>query len=161
MTLPGCVLRLMNGRLFRRPTTPLTFWQVIGWWELRRVPYNLIVGATGMLSVLVIVTVAFVSEEMVGEPIGMPDPPIIAVVGVIVYGLMANVCFTGGWVLELFIAQVWGLQPTRFGQVAFGLGLIGSVFLTLLPAGVTVLGAAVTLVFRAMGIPTAIEVSPG
>ena len=97
-------------------------------------------------------------EKVVGEPIGLPDPPIVAVVGIIVYGIMAKVCFTGGWVVELFIAQAWGLRPARFGAIALGLGLFGSVVLTLLPAALSVLFAAVALLFHAMGLPTGPQV---
>jgi hypothetical protein len=155
MTLVGdWVTRSMNFRLFRRPAEPLTPWQVIGWWELRRLAYNLIVGATGLFSVATAVTVSVICDKLIGEPIGMPDPAIFAIVGIVVYGIMANVCFTGGWVVELFLAQVWAVRPSRFGQIAFSLGLLGSVFLTLLPAGYIVISAAVTLVLHAAGVPT-------
>jgi len=97
----------------------------------------MIVGATGLFTGAIMITGALICERVVGEPIGMPDPPIVAVIGVIVYGIMANLCFTGGWLVELFIAQAWGLRPARFGSIAFGLGLLGSVVITLLPAGLS------------------------
>ena len=137
MILGKWVTRVMNTRLFRRPSTTLNPWQVVVWWELRRIPYNMIVGATGLFTGAIMITGALICERVVGEPIGMPDPPIVAVIGVIVYGIMANLCFTGGWLVELFIAQAWGLRPARFGSIAFGLGLLGSVVITLLPAGLS------------------------
>jgi hypothetical protein len=161
MTILGDMIsRLMNTRLFRRPATQLSPFQVIGWWELRRVPYNVVVGATGILSVAIMAAVAFVCEKVVGEPIGMPDPPIIAVVGIFVYGVMANVCFTGGWALELFLAQAWGLRPARFRPVAFGLGLLGSVFITLSPAVLTALYGGAVMAFHALGVRATREVLP-
>jgi len=68
-----------------------------------------------------------------------------------VYGIMANLCFTGGWLVELFIALAWGLRPARFGSIAFGLGLLGSVVITLLPAATTVLFGGLSVLFHAMG----------
>jgi hypothetical protein len=122
-------------RLLLRPPAPLTPCQVIGWWEMRRIPYNLIVGATGLATSFVMLTMAIICDRLIGVPIGMPDPPIVAVLGVIVYAIMANVCYTGGWVVE----------------IAFGLGLMGSVALTLLPAVVTVAGAVTALAASALG----------
>jgi hypothetical protein len=68
------------------------------------------------------------------QAIGLPDPPFFAVLAVIAYGVMANVCFTGGWILELASGQVWGERAEAFGEIAFTLGTIGSVFLTFVPA---------------------------
>jgi hypothetical protein len=48
-------------------------WQVVLWWELRRLPYNGIVGAFGVLSGAVSFIAAGISESLGGEPVGMPD----------------------------------------------------------------------------------------
>jgi len=161
MSIPGdWGTRLMNMRLFRRPVAPLSPWQVIGWWEVRRIPYNLIVGATGLGSIAIVVTVAMICQKLIGVPIGMPDPAIFAIMGMVLYGIMANVCFTGGWVVEVLLAHVWGVRPSRFGQIAFSLGLLGSVLLTLLPAGLIVASAAVTLLLHATGATTSVAPSP-
>lgn len=69
-------------------------------------------------------------------------------------GRFNNLCFTGGWIVELFIAQVWGLRPARFGPVAFGLGLLGSIVITLIPAAVILLVDGLTLLFHALGYQT-------
>jgi len=136
---------ITESRLFRRPPGELNAWQVIKWWELRRIPYNLIVGATGIVAVVIMATVAAICQARIGVPMGIPDPPIIAVFAAFVFGVMANVCFTLGWAVELGIAQVWGSVPTRFGELAFALGLLGSMLLALLPAVVTVVVAVATL----------------
>jgi len=84
------------GRLFTRSVGSTRAVAVVGWWEVRRVAYNLIVGAVGIGSAGVMVAIAFTCESRGGAPIGLPDPPIFAVVGVLLYGLLANVCYTGG-----------------------------------------------------------------
>jgi hypothetical protein len=52
--------------LFRRARPPERSWDVIAWWESRRIPYNLIVGATGVASAIVMLIIGFVTEHVVG-----------------------------------------------------------------------------------------------
>jgi hypothetical protein len=124
--------------LFRRARPPERSWDVIAWWESRRIPYNLIVGASGIASAIVMLMTGFVTEHIVGEATGTPGSPFFAMVAVIVYGIMANICFTGGWVLELLSRRIWGTRAEAFGEIAFTWGTLGSVLLTLVPAGLTV-----------------------
>jgi hypothetical protein len=46
-----------------------------------------------------------VTEHVVGDAIGVPGSPLFAIFAVVIYGIMANVCFTGGWILELLSRQ--------------------------------------------------------
>jgi hypothetical protein len=128
--------------LFRRARPPERTWDVIAWWESRRIPYNLIVGAAGIASAIVMLLTGFVTEHIVGEAIGVPGSPFFAMVAVIVYGIMANICFTGGWILELFSRRIWGTRAEAFGEIAFTWGTLCSVLLTLIPAALTVLVGA-------------------
>ena len=145
MTRDKTVNGFLSTRLFQRPSVLTEPSQIIGWWEARRLSYNLMVGAVGLVTILIMVTVAAICQELIGVPIGMPDPPIFAILGVIVFVLMANVCFTAGWVVELFMVQVRGLRSTRFAEITFRLGLFGSIVLTLLPAVATIVVATATL----------------
>jgi len=52
--------------------------------------------------------------------------------------IMANVCFTGGWILELLSRRLWGPRAEAFGEIAFTWGTLCSVLLTLTPAALTV-----------------------
>ncbi|HBH02425.1 MAG TPA: hypothetical protein DDZ42_10985 [Candidatus Rokubacteria bacterium] len=106
--------------------------------------YNLIIGAVGIVSSGVMVTVAFTCESRGGAPIGLPDPPLFAVLAVLLYGILANVCYTGGWITELLVARFWGVDTSRFGPIAFSLGTAFSVLVTLVPAGVVIVIAAIT-----------------
>jgi hypothetical protein len=117
---------------------------IIFWWEARRVPYNMIVGMVGLVSSAVMVAVAFTCESRGGAPIGLPDPPAFALVGVLLYGIIANVCYTGGWITELVVAKLWSVETARFGPIAFTLGTAFSVLLTLIPAGLVVGAAVIT-----------------
>jgi hypothetical protein len=151
MTLIEAVDHLANTRFFRRDVASMTPWQVIRWWELRRIAYNLIVGLATVATISIMLFVAVICDKVMGEPIGMPDPR-FAIRGAIIYAVMANVCFTGSWLVELLIVRAWGFRHQQFARVAFGLGLLVSVALTLLPAALTVVSAAVALVAYASGV---------
>jgi len=132
------------GRLVARRAEALPNASVVLWWEARRVPYNVIVGVTGLISSAVMVAVAFTCESRGGAPIGLPDPPAFAIVAAVLYGVLANVCYTGGWITELLLARVWAVDTSRFAPIAFTLGTAFSVFLTLVPAVLIVAAAALT-----------------
>ena len=133
---------LTRWSLFRRARPHERNWDVIAWWESRRIPFNLIVGATGIASAIVMLMTGFVTEHVVGEAIGVPGSPLVAIIAVIVYGIMANICFTGGWILELLSRRLWGTRAEAFGEIAFTWGTLCSVLLTLVPAVITVVVGA-------------------
>ena len=143
--------RILKLRLFTRNEPPQSTWQVIAWWEARRIPYNLLVGAMGAISTAMCLVTAISCERFLGEPIGLPDPPFVAVLAVIIYAVMANVCYTGGWVAELIVGKVWPEERKSFGTISFTLGLVFSMLLTLLP-GVLIVGiGAIRLLIHAFG----------
>lgn len=145
----GVVMRqlarwLGHAWLFRRDPGTQTAPQVVAWWELRRVPYNVIVGIVGVVAAVIMIITAVTCEQRGGDPIGLPDPPILAIFGVLVYGLMANICYTGGWVVELVVRKLRPTAHRSFGPLAFGAGLAFSVLITLLQAACTVSVAVAT-----------------
>jgi hypothetical protein len=92
-----------------------------------------------------------VCERVLGEPVGIPDPPAFAVIVVLLYGIMANVCYTGGWVAELLVKATWREDVGRFGEISFILGLAFSVLLTCLPGALVVAVAGFRLVWHFLG----------
>ena len=108
--------------------------EALVWWESRRIPYNLIVGSAGIVTCVVIVTIALAAEIIFNTDFGFPNPPIFALLGVVLYGIMANVCFTAGWITELFIRRFSPREADRFATNSFFYGVIFSVLLTLAPA---------------------------
>jgi hypothetical protein len=131
--------------LFCRTRPPERTWDVIAWWESRRIPYNLIVGAAGIASAIVMLITGFVTEHVIGEAIGVPGSPFFAVLAVIAYGIMANICFTGGWILETLSRRIWGARAEAFGEIAFTWGTLCSVLLTFVPAAITVVVGAYSI----------------
>ena len=109
--------------------------QIVDWWENRRWAYNKAVGLTGILTCALMIVCGLVSEPMMGDPIGIPDPPIFGLIGVIVYGVMANVFYSLGCVAEMRVARLRpGSDTAAFGERAYRMGLRFSIGLTLLPA---------------------------
>jgi hypothetical protein len=140
------IRKLIHIPLFSRPQPLERSWDVISWWETRRLIYNALVGTAGVTSGIIILTTGYITEHMTGEATGIPDPPFFAIIAVIVYGVMANICFTGGWILELLSRQMWGVRAEAFGEIAFAWGILGSVLLTLSPAAIIVLYAVISVI---------------
>jgi len=91
---------------------------------------------------------AFITERVLGEPIGLPNPPLFALIAVIAYSIMANICFTGGWIAKLISRRVWGDRVDAFGEVVLALGTIFSVLLTLLPAALIISISSFKMLFH-------------
>jgi ABC-type branched-subunit amino acid transport system permease subunit len=132
--------RVRGSLLCERNSPMVSARQAIGWWEARRVPFNLIVGSAGIVSVAVVSVVGLGAYFLFNSDFGLPDPPLFALVGVIFYALVVNVCYTGGWIVELVIRTVWPEQADRFATLSLSLGLLLTILVTLLPG--IVVGAA-------------------
>ena len=126
--------RIRASALCQRDTPISTPWQAIGWWEARRAAFNLIVGSAGIFSSLVVGVVGLGSYFLFDSDFGVPDPPLFAVFAVVIYAVVANVCYTGGWVAELVIRRAWPEQADRFATLSLALGVVFAVLLTLSPA---------------------------
>ena len=107
----------------------MTAGQVIRWWELRRLVYN---------AVLFVVGVATVTgyEWLMTKLIPLGDDaiePMDLVMLVVLYGAMANLCHTLGWVVGLRSRKTDSVAARRRSQWMFRAGLLFSCVLTSLP----------------------------
>jgi hypothetical protein len=98
---------------------------IIVWWERRRLAFNLVVGATGVGALAVVNVLVRLPPFSHGQlpPLGV----------VIAYGILANVCYTAGWVIESAAYRVFGDDLLPPGPLLFRQGVFFSVGLTLLP----------------------------
>lgn len=126
---------MFEGPRFERDQSRTRAGQVIYWWESRRLFFNLAVGCAGVITCILMILCAILAEPTVGEPIGLPDGPILGVFGIFFYGIVANVFYTGGWICELLL-RTWTTaeRSAVFGLKAFRFGLKLSMFITLCPA---------------------------
>jgi hypothetical protein len=101
--------------------TPLS---LLWWWESRRLTYNLWVGAAGVVTLIGVTLVS-------GGRIPILSFPVLMVV--CAYGLVANACFTLGWLSELAARALWGRDAPDLGPFLYREGLLFSVGLTVFP----------------------------
>jgi hypothetical protein len=102
-------------------------WNVIVWWEIRRVPFNLFLLLLGLISTAVVM---FAGEHHFGPSADFGSP----FFGAILYALAANFCYTLGWVTELIWFRGDSALSEKMRPKVFRAGLILSSVLTLLPA---------------------------
>jgi hypothetical protein len=105
-------------------------WDAVAWWELRRIPFNLVVFLIGVVTILIV--------EIVGDHFVKPGEdaiePALLLIGVPIYAIAANLFYTLGWISELLWSGGNTERTAPFRRRVFRLGLSFSVFLTLLPA---------------------------
>jgi hypothetical protein len=117
---------VVNEVFFPLPATRRTALGILMWWESRRLIYNVIVGATGLVSLGVITAIAMIPPGLGPKP----TPPWIAVLA---YGAAANICYTLGPFVEIGLQKLWQNKVLPVGPTLFRQGLAFSVGLTLLP----------------------------
>ena len=123
---------LFSASLFQRPTGITNAWQTIGWWETRRVPFNLIVGIVGIMTIATGTLAMSVANAFLETPLHRPDPPLFFFA--LAYAVVVNLFYTGGWVVELVWRQLWPTTEDALPALAFRLGLVLSILVTTLPA---------------------------
>jgi hypothetical protein len=114
--------------LFALPSTPVTPLTAIVWWELRRIPYNLIIGAFGIVSLFVFLfsisaTGILEPGEDAIEPMALFAAPFVA-----------NICYTAGWLVDAPLRLIFPAISPRFTPLLFQLGLYFSLVVISYPA---------------------------
>jgi len=108
---------------------PKTAWGIIGWWEIRRILYNVILFVIGIASILAMEW--FFDKFIPPEQEGIE--PMALAFGVVVYGIAANLCYTFGWVVELLLRRKNPEQARAHAEKLFVGGLWLSCLLTTAP----------------------------
>jgi hypothetical protein len=119
---------------------PTSAWSVIGWWERRRVVYNLTVGAAGLVTVAtaLILTLLTPGPKVFGPPL----------LGIPIYAIAANLFYSLGAPLDLLLRRRLREQAGPVAQALFRYGLAFAVGLTLLPIPLMVFGWVMSLFYR-------------
>ena len=94
-----------------------TYRDIIVWWEKRRLWFNISVGIAGMIGLFSIRAIHILDILM----------------GVIMYGILANILYTAGWATELLLRVKSNDRYDfgRFRKLIYYIGIVGSVLLTL------------------------------
>jgi hypothetical protein len=133
---------LLGEMLFPPADSRRTTLSLLTWWESRRPTFNMVVGAVGVFTLVFVKLISLL-------PPGIPMP--LGWEPVVLYGVLANVCYTFGWGFEAAAQRLWGEKCPRFGPALFRQGIAFSVGLTLLPVFLTSIlwvGRALSLLFR-------------
>lgn len=153
MTLAQNIFRplrtLDTSTLYLRPISLTTRLEVVGWWEARRPAFNLMVGIVGLISCTVIGAVILGAFFLFDVDL-FPEP--LSILMIPVYGFLANVCYTGGWIAEIFVRTIRPQDSERLAIAAFKLGLQLSLILTAMPGALALVFGIVGLVGRLMGV---------
>jgi hypothetical protein len=113
-------------RLLKWPSAnalPSTRREIIAWWEARRLRFNLYVGIVGAVTWLLVI----IAGSAAVKPGVDFEEPLAMIFGPFVYGFVANICFTFGWIVDTLSYR--GMPRTRLYKA----GVIFSVVLTSLP----------------------------
>ncbi|HVU85798.1 MAG TPA: hypothetical protein VHD36_00655 [Pirellulales bacterium] len=114
--------------LFSRPDRPLTVGEIVGWWEMRRLAFNLVFFGYGLICFIVFLAALSSSGHLAPgedavEPLAIPFTV-----------LASNVLYTLGWIVETIARVVFRTLTPRLGPVLFGFGLGFSMLVLSVPA---------------------------
>ena len=124
--------------LFPAPAELRSTPAIFRWWESRRLTFNVIIGATGLVTLTAVKLIALL------PPIST-SMPVFFWPGIVAYGLFANLCYSLGFVTEAAMQRAWHQETPRVGPYLFRQGLIFSVGLTLFPIALMGIGWGVSV----------------
>jgi hypothetical protein len=117
--------------MFSVPEGALDLRRTIVWWELRRIPFNLVIGVYGFLCLLLLYwgvqgSEDFAHGEDAVEPMALMAAPVVI-----------NLLYTLGWFVEIPTRVLFRKLSPAFGPILLKMGLGLGVFLCSLPAVVS------------------------
>ena len=111
--------------LFPAPAEVRNTAGIFKWWESRRLTFNVVVGAAGLVTLTAINLIALLPPLSMQVGVFWP--------GVLAYAVLANMFYSLGFVTEAAMQRAWHEETPRVGPPLFRQGLVFSVGLTLLP----------------------------
>lgn len=126
MQFIGAIVRLF----LSVPPGERPWFSVVAWWELRRIAYNALMLLAGGTSLALFVAIDDLNstlpfDESEWEPLS-----------VLVFGTLANVFYTIGWVAELALRRFLDKLRNVFAPATFVLGTVFSAALCFAPTAV-------------------------
>jgi hypothetical protein len=106
--------------------------EIVRWWEARRLRFNVLVGLVGVATSLTLFSFPLAGFQL--------ETGLTVVFVPLFYGLLANICYTLGWIVD---TAAYRGSPRRW---LFKAGVIFSVVLTALP-GIWAVTAWLTSVY--------------
>jgi hypothetical protein len=122
----GSLVRRWWSWMVTRTQQAQSIWNVIAWWELRRLSYNLFLAAVGIPSLIVFFLAISAAHEL------QPGEDAVEPMALFAAPILANIAYTAGWVVEC--ALLWWRSTQPRGPRLMRFGLLFSLFVMLLPA---------------------------
>lgn len=122
------VMKHIRSWFFAQQQPPVRWWRVILWWELRRIPFNLVIGAYGL------VCLAIFYWGILCSGILQPGEDAVEPMALVAAPFAVNICYTFGWLVELAARLARPSLSPRLGPRLLKLGLGFSVFVISIPA---------------------------
>jgi hypothetical protein len=114
--------------IFTGPDPPVSVWDVVAWWEMRRITFNIVVGCYGALALLVFFWAIGGSGRL------QPGEDAIEPIALLAAPIAINVLYTLGWLVEVPARFLMPSLPSRFGVILLQAGLFFGLALSTLPA---------------------------
>lgn len=114
---------------FFAPNAERSVFQVIVWWEIRRIPYNLFIGFVGFISLILFFIFADATNKIpAGDDFVEPMAIFFAPFAI-------NFCYTFGSIVEIIFGRIWKREDESLASrlLKFGVGV--SLFIVLAPSG--------------------------
>lgn len=131
---------LIFDEIFSTPPAGRSWQAKILWWEVRRIPYNLILGICGIASILIMETAFDLPPSL---PFAERDWEPFSI---IIFAVLANIFYTAGWIVELLIQNQPHENIKSFAPRYYYKGLVFSVWLAFLPGAVHLLSWVIRFV---------------
>lgn len=109
--------------------------QIIIWWEVRRLLYNAIVLVAGILSMVLMMYAASIH----GEP--KPGEDLFEPIMIPIFAILCNMGYTLGWLTEIFLTS-----SLNFGPKMFKRGLLFTLFWIVLPTAIWINIAVIDII---------------
>jgi hypothetical protein len=116
------------GLFFATPRAPVSLIGVVGWWEARRIPFNMMIGAYGFACVCIFMWAITTSGQL------EPGEDAVDAVAVMAAPIAVNLLYTLGWLVEVPARIVVPGLSARFGPCLLIVGIALAVALITLPA---------------------------
>jgi hypothetical protein len=103
-------------------------WRIILWWELRRIPYNIMVGILGIPCFAIFMfSILYAGNLSPGEDAVEPLATIFAPIAL-------NIAYCAGAVAEITLHYLWRVRSSLTAPSLLKLGITFSILITIFPA---------------------------
>lgn len=121
------MLRAVWRWLVTRPKSEMRPLEIIWWWELRRIPYNAIVGMVGAVSLALFLMFIWNSGVL------KPGEDAVEPMALFAAPFVVNLCYTAGWVVELLLVAI-RRHEVGCGITMFVVGTAFSLIVVMVPS---------------------------